>query len=1797
MRTFAPILAALTFAVSPLALAQTAPGPATPAAVAKTVAQVFSHKGVAADAERYEAYVKDGWKAGGRKAPELISAGDKTLATDPRAASRTFAQAVVADDKNAQSWLGLARALLAIKPNEDQGSEKYDLPVNASAAAYRAYERAGDPAMKAKALAVLGEAMQRRAYWRPAIDALKTSLAMVEDATTRVAYEKLRAEHGFRMTDYKTDSEAATPRVCVQFSEVLSRVQSDFAKFVSLDGKDPQSVAVESQQLCVDGLTHGQRYEIQVRAGLPSDVGDNLEKPVTVAVYVPDRKPFVRFSGKAYVLPSRGQQGIPVVSVNTERVELEVFRIGDRSLAGALVSGDFDRQLSGYDIDTIKSRTGERVYQGEMDVASKLNDDVTTAFPVSDAIGQLKPGAYAMIARPAGKTGDDYSGVATQWFIVSDLGLTGFTGKDGIHAFVRSLSGTEVVAGANVKLIAKNNEILATGKTDAKGYVKFDAGQTKGEGGLQPAVLAADNGGTDYAFLDLTSNAFDLSDRGVQGREQPGPIDAYVYTERGVYRPGEEVNVTTLVRDNQGTAQSLPVTLIVSRPDGVEHGRYTLQDQGLGGRSLHLPLNKSAQPGTWRAKLHADPKSDPITQVTFLVEDYVPERLDLTLDPGADALSPDAPKSVKINGRYLYGPPAAGLAVEGEIIVKESQRPLEGYAGYKFGLSSEQITAVRETLDGLPKSGEDGSALVPVKLPAVTKTARPLEANVILRLREDGGRTIERTVTVPVDLKTPRIGIKPVFGDNLQEGEAARFEVVMLDAANKPVAKQGLRWDLVRLETSWQWYNRDNSWNYEAQTIKRKVANGTLDTLATGAALLEQPTTYGRYRLEVASLEADGPATSVEFNAGWYAGNETAETPEALDVALDKKSYKPGDVAKLRIASKTGGKALVSVLGGGLLSSQEIDVPKGGGDVDITVGSDWGPGAYATALLYRPMDEAQKRMPSRALGVAWVGVDQSDRTLKVSVPAEAKVKSGSKLTVPVKIEGLAAGEEARITVAAVDVGILNLTKYQAPAPEGHFYAQRKLGIDVRDFYGRLIDGMRAERGKLRQGGDGMALDSSSGTPPVEDTVAFYSGIVTVGADGTSEVSFDMPDFNGTVRLMAVAWSKSKLGHGTQDVIVRDQLALTASAPRFITLGDEATLDLSIHNVEAPAGAYRLSVAQQPLDLAKGEAVAIVDRPLSLKAGERLGERFAVKPTDVGLVTYDVRVTGDNNLAVSRRLSFNVMPPAGDIKRTTVTTVAANGGKLTLSPDLMAGMIASRTKVNVSVGPAARLDVAGLLTSLDRYPYGCAEQTVSRAMPLVVANSVAAEVGLTQDAALKERIEKAIEHVFELQDSSGAFSVWGGGEGDIWLTSYVTDFLTRAKDAGHTVRPIPFNQALDRLANYINNAQDFESGGEARAYALYVLARNARAPVGELRYYADTRLERFGTPLAKAQLGAALSMVGDKERAERSFQAALAMFDATDAKAKVLARDDYGSTLRDGAALVALASETGLSKSEAPRLVNVIAKAYQNRTYTSTQEQAWMLLAAKALQDQTKSTKLSIGGNPVTGSIMRSLTAEDLAKGLVISNDGDSGVDAVISVIGSSLTAEPPIAKGFKIERQYYTLDGKQVDLQSASGGSASLNQNDRLVAVVKIESDEAAGRVLLVDHLPAGLEIENPKLVDGGDVKTLPWLKSAIAAEHSEFRDDRFVAAFDLRPKTKEPANEGEGEGENPDAPGLPENGAATAAPPASNAAASASVAYIVRAVTPGKFIHPAATIEDMYRPERYARTAAGTLTVVGEKK
>jgi hypothetical protein len=915
---------------------------------------------------------------------------------------------------------------------------------------------------------------------------------------------------------------------------------------------------------------------------------------------------------------------------------------------------------------------------------------------------------------------------------------------------------------------------------------------------------------------------------------------------------------------------------------------------------------------------------------------------------------------------------------------------------------------------------------------------------------------------------------------------------------------------------------------------------------------LSQQLASGRYKLELTSADASIPVTSLTFTAGWFAAGDL-DTPEMLDIALDKASYKAGDTARVTIDARGKGRALVAVLGRGLALTREVEVAGKSTEVAFPVDESWSPGAYVAAIMYRPMDEAARRMPGRSIGLKWLETDKASRTLGVTLTAPEKVASGAKLTIPVRITGARSGSEARVVVSAVDLGILNLTRYEAPSPEKHFLAQRLLSSEIRDLYGRLIDGMQADRGRIRSGGDGGGGMAIEGSTQAETSLALFSGVVTPGPDGIARVTFDLPQFNGTARLTAVAWSADKVGSAKADVIVRDPVAVTVTAPRFLTLGDEARMTVDVHNVEGQAGGYKVAV--------DAGSSNIGGRELQLSANERKPALVTLKASVLGKTSYAVRVTGPGGVDVARTIELDVKPPAGEVRRVTVSTLKARGGRLTLTPDLMTDMLTAKAKVAVTIGPAAALDVAGLVVALDRYPYGCAEQTTSKAMPLVYLDEVAKLAGLGRQEDVKERVTKAIARLLEMQDNTGAFGIWGAGGNDMWLTAYVTDFLTRAKEAGYPIPPRPFTQALDRLRNTVSSYADFEKGGEDLAYALYVLARNGRAPVGDLRYYADTRIDRFATPLARTQIGAALAMLGDRERADRSFASTMRMLDGKETETY---RSDYGSMLRDGAAMLTLVSETGMAKAEAPRLAALVERALATRDHTSTQENAWMLLAARSMIEAGARMRLEVAGKAHKGHFARTYGRDDLGSGVAIANPGDEDVRAVVTVSGDAATPEPPVSKGFSIERLYYTLDGKPVDLASATGGDAKLVQNQRLVVVLKVTPAEGMeGRLLIVDRLPAGLEIENPRLLDSASAKSIPWLSGALTSEHAEFRDDRFVAAV---------------------------------SPHGENAKKPIALAYTVRAISPGRYLHPAATVEDMYRPQRFARTASGRLEVTAKE-
>ncbi|MCU9836321.1 alpha-2-macroglobulin family protein [Ruegeria sp. WL0004] len=1662
---------------------------------------------------------------------ELDQVLDAMRAASTPAEAMGWAGAAVSLSDRTDLWAEYARLLLAIRSN-DSGAQR-DYRRRALLASANAYLRADQPGTEVNALDSMANALGRIGRGRDMVAALRLAVDVQPRPDILAALESAIAKYGFRVVESTVESDSALPRICAQFSEPLARSGVDYEPFVQVPNA-ALVVQADGNQLCLDGVEHGQRYRVTLRKGLPDASGETLWKDVTLTHYVRDRSPSVRFPGRSYVLPKAADAAIPVETVNTTALDLTLRRVSDRNLLRAVQDGYFGRPLSYWEDQSFAADIAQEVWTGAATIANDLNRDMTTRLPLSEAIEGQPAGIYALTARIPGVDPYDDPG-STQWFVLSDLGLSSVSGNDGLHVTVRGLSDAAARGGVDLTLISRANAVLGTTTTDDEGYARFDPGLTRGTGSASPALILAAMGDNDIGFLSLTDPAFDLSDRGVEGRNPSGPVDVFLTTDRGAYRAGETINATVLSRDSTTRAiEDLPLTAILSRPDGVEYTRQVSGGGVAGGHVFALTVGASAPRGTWRLEIKTDPKGPALASQSLLVEDFLPERIDFTLSLPDTPVFPGDNPPLSIEARYLFGAPGSDLTIDGQVLLSASEG-IEAWPGYRFGRHDAYVSTQSSYFGG-ERTDASGQARLAIDIPSLDAEGKPLTATVIARLADGSARPVERRLTVPVSPETPVIGIKPLFEDVVAEGTDAAFQVIGLTPGLTPEPMQ-VKWTLNRVETRYQWYQLYGNWNWEPITRRTRIATGEA-TLGNDPLSLSQPVKWGEYELVVERVDGSYVATSVDFYAGWYQAADASATPDRLEMSLDRDSYRPGDTARLRLVPRAAGTALVSVMSDRIISRQAIEVEAGETVIPLAITPDWGTGAYVTATVIRPMDVAAGQNPARALGLAHAKVEPVGKKLAVAIDAPEIAEPRRTQQVRIKVEGAQPGEEAWLTLAAVDLGILNLTGFQSPDPQGHYFGQRRLGVELRDVYGRLIDGMNGALGTVRSGGDadnGLRMQSP---PPTQELMAAFSGPVEVGADGSAQVDIRLPAFNGTVRLMAVAWSQGAIGQAERDMIVRDPVVVTATVPRFLAPGDSSRILLDVTHADGPAGEMELA-----LTTTGGLDIGVQPGRFTLVDGAKQVFEIPVSANAIGDPTIDVSLVTPDGRELSQTLTLAVRSNDPVVAQTRRFALGA-GDSFLFSGDVFTGLRPGSARAILSAGPLAKFDAPGLLNLLDRYPYGCTEQVTSQAMPLLYLSAVAEAAGLGHGPQVTGRIDAAIRRILTRQASNGAFGLWRAESGDFWLDAYASDFLSRARATGHTVPDRAFAMAMDNLRNRISYAPDFDEGGEDIAYALMVLAREGAAAMGDLRYYADVKAGAFTTPLAAAQLGAALAYYGDQTRADAMFSRAASMVAGQRVEDAVW-RADYGTNLRDAAGLLALAAEAGSAVVNRDAL---LARIDRPAGQMSTQEAAWALLAAQALVKVPEQSGLRVNGAPVDGPFVQVLDGGSTDVLNITASDAKA-TDITLTTIGVPEVAPPAGGMGYTITRALYTMDGAPINRDTFAVG-------ERFVTVLTVSPHEATGgRLMVNDPLPAGFEIDNPSLLRSGDVRALDWL-SMDEASHAEFRSDRFLAAVD------------------------------------SFGARPVTLAYVARAVSPGMFHRPAASVEDMYRPQFRARTEADRIQV-----
>ncbi|WP_149541067.1 alpha-2-macroglobulin family protein [Siccirubricoccus phaeus] len=1698
-------------------------------------AQGFDLPGLARDAAGYERELGRRFPAGATAAQKAAAESRAAAAerqNNWQAAAQAWEDRIAGGDPRPDHWLALARAQLRRTPAE---------PARALQAAWQNFQTVPAGLPEIPSLLLMAEAL--RQLDRPAqrIQALEAVLDRAPDNPGyRQQLADARREAGLLVARVNTEAESEPARACLSFTVPPAR-RADWQPQDWVRAEPPipgLAVLREGDQLCVAGLPNGQVTRLLLRAGLPGEDGLRLNRDTALRVAMPNRRPQIIFDARSFLLPRGQAPRVGMTTVNISALSLRVVRVTERTLIPFARNGwTVGEQIESWTAQDLPESWGKVVWEGRVELPRfEANRLQRHALPLPEGLRGAGPGLYALVVQPADGTRGNAAALPV---IVTDLGLTAWRSSAGLAVQARGLQAGRPLPGAKLRLMATNNDILAEAETGPEGLVRFAAPLLRGQGPMAPKAVQAFLG-DDFVQLDLEAASFDLSDRGATGVEHPGPMEAFLWLDRGIYRPGETVQAAALLRDGGGAPLDIPARFRLRRPNGSVYAEAVPARERGAAILWPIPIGAGAPTGVWTLEVLADPNDRPIGKTEFRVDAFVPERLEVRAGPANGSplgpLVPGQALEIPLAARFLYGAPAAGLTGSAELRLQALRSPFEQYRDYVFGLVDEQYSPDLLPLE-IEALDDQGNGRLEVTLPRVPDTTRPLRAEIAIAIDEPGGRASRTALTVPVRAAERMIGVKPRFADLAIDADAeAGFDILALDGEARPVAAR-LRVRLVRERPDWRIVMRGSQARYETVWRDEAVDSAELAVAADAPARFARRLPFGRYRLEVS--EPNGPGggpggglaiTSLRFRAGW-AGGETPEVPDKVDVAADRRAYAPGDVARLRITPPFAGPASIAVLTDRLVSLREVEVAEGGTEVEVPVDAAWGPGAYVAVTAFRP-GEARQGHPGRALGLAWLQLDPASRRIEVAIGTPERIAPRQRLTVPLRLTG--AGDNfdwrasgATLTLAAVDEGILRLTRFATPDPLGHFMGKRRLGVDIRDDYGRLVPPPEGELAVLRQGGDEFSMGSIE-IP--QRTVALFSGPVVVAPDGTANVTLDIPDFAGELRLMAVAWAGSRVGAASRPLTVRDSVVAEALLPRFLAPGDEARLPVLLHNLDLPEGEIAATLAAEGAIALAGPAQLAA----RLAPNARALPATALRATGAGQGVLRLAVTGPGGFTVQREARITIRssrPLTTEIASQTLAP--GQEGRLEIPT---ARFLAGTLRATASFGGVVRYDSAGMLRLLDLYPFACLEQSAAQ---LLAFAATPPETPLLPERAA--RLQQAVEHVLNKQRYDGSFGLWSAqGEAQYWTGAFAVEGLLRARLAGAAVPEAALSDALRQIAEQVEDGTpDTPEERAAQAYRLHVLSLAGRPLLGAARRLLE-QLDALPTPLAKAQLAAAFARGGDTARAEQAFRAALA------AGARQPWLYDYGSAERDLLAVAALLRESGRLPAEMQALQARLPGPNFTPMVANTQEAAWAVLAAQALGRDGRPARVALEGReqPAAAQFAVALAAPAAARNL-----GDAPLYVTTSVTGIPAQPLPAGRAGMRVARRFFGLDGQPLNLEA-------LRQNQVFVLLLEGRAEtRESHRALLQQGLPAGWEIIGR--LAAGEVPGMPWLGTLTETVASPALDDRFAAALDLTPEAPE-----------------------------------FRLAVRVRAVTAGQFELPGAQLEDMYRPQIFARQNTGRITI-----
>ncbi len=1513
------------------------------------------------------------------------------------------------------------------------------------------------------------------------------------------------------------------------------------------------------------GFAPGTSYTFTFKKGMPAADGSILAEEVVHTVVMPNRDSALDLAVDGSILSPDGALNVPVQAMNVKECHIELRKVLPENLVffanGKGATNGYYYERNPFSRMTEPAVKRKAVFSGTPNKEQKLYVNLR------ELAGDEPRGVYqlAVSQKPDGDHDEYYDrgSRVTRLVMVTDLGLSVKSAKDGFLVWVNSLRNAQPAADVEVALHADNGRVLGRAKTDAQGLAFLPCAQDeKGPAELKPTLVTAARG-ADLSYVRLSGGGVSVDGSG--GAAYLGAeSEAFLFSDRGIYRPGETLHTAALVRDAAlRPPVPFPVIFRVVKPDGKVFKDFpvTLDTRGSAEFAAELPAYLPT--GRYGVKLVMPGTFKELGATAVSLEEFVPPQIAVELAKLPERVKAFEKLAAAVSARHLFGSPAAGLAASATLYVKDTPFKPKGWSGYQFG-DDEKTEFSKSVKLGEVVLDKDGKCGFGSAAWAAGERLRPrgaLKATVCATVRETSGRGVSAYGNAAVDAYPFYVGVKAErAGGSVKVGEALKLAVAAVKPDGGAVQPDSpLLATVERVEWTSVMKRSGGRYAWHSERVKTKVGEPQKVVLSDGAGDFSfTADATGEYLVTLAD-PFSGSSTSLTLfaatgDAGWV--NWAKDKPAEAQLTFDREEYAPGEKAKLAVKAPFAGRALLTVETDRVLERRVVVLDGNTAEFEIDVKPEYAPNAHCVLSLIRPAVAESVWSAHRALGSAVLKVVPPGHRLDVSLELPTVIRPQSKLSVRVK----ATDEEGKdapgtgVVVTAVDEGICDLTNFKLPEPLAHFWRLRGLGVALFDLYAELmpVSEDTADATASHTAGDIGALLGRRLTPikanRFKPVALWKSGAVT-DANGEAVVEFDVPEFTGELRVTAVAFADSAFGSAKRQVTVKRPLVVQANLPRFLAPGDSCRMGLAVFNEMGSdqdvkwrvtcGGPLSVEVAEGTLALKKGASGRV---PVTLKAGALPGRALCTVEAVAGAEKY----TETFELAVrpvaqaeSRLLSAAVKP--------------GEEARIAMPSEWLAGT----EFYEAWVSPLPDVKLTGGLDRLLRYPYGCCEQTTSAAFPLLYLGDL---ITRTKPQALGERPDTArfvmagVWRLLTMQRESGGFAMWPDSrEVEPWVSIYAAHFLVEAKKAG---QPVPEDR-LDAALGYLRGRLE-RSGTEAPtmeecAYICQVLALAGKPDAGwtaRLLEKAD-KLQAEG----RARLAAALLASG-KPREAVKLLGGMGMPEAAGD------RDHWSaSRTRDIALALSAWLDVEPGNEMVPRLVRGLegTRVRDCGWWGSTQENAVALMALGKFARLAAPDKTPFAGElvPAGAAAVPFASAKDLrwsskepgaVKELRIVNRGPGTCWYGVRMEGvPSMGTVKTEDAGVAVRRTFLDMDGKPLDVKKLKQGE---------LAVVRLAVDtrgESLNNLVVEDLLPAGWEVENPALATA---QTPKWLEAKSDwCIHRELRDDR-VLLF---------------------------TGAV---------AGEVEFYYTVRAVTPGVFVLPPVRVEGMYRSDVRSASGGGTVEV-----